>query len=184
MEKRVAKKVEQYQITFKKNIKEWFEQNNCVVINSQNSVFHDKDKDITSDFLKFIFDFDSISLTKEDFQKRKRVKNVVPQFERCTAKRATGEQCTRRKKEDSCFCGTHVKGTPHGIVEEDKNNVNINAKKIEVWVQEIKGINYYIDNENNVYYPDDIIASKPFPRKIGKWNYSEQEGYSIPELNI
>jgi hypothetical protein len=177
MEKRVAKKVEQYQITFKKNIKDWIDQNECVVMNPNND-------DITSEFLKFVFDFDSISLTKEDFQKRKRVKNIVPQFERCTAKRATGEQCTRRKKDDSCFCGTHVKGTPHGIVEENVNDETLNAKKVEVWVQEIKGINYYIDNENNVYYPEDIISNKNFPRKIGKWIYDDDNGYSIPELNL
>lgn len=177
MEKRVAKKVEQYQITFKKNIKQWFDENNCTVISND-------DNDITSDFLKYVFDFDSIALTKEDFQKRKRVKNVVPQFERCIAKRATGEQCTRRKKEDSCFCGTHVKGTPHGVVEEDANDDTLNAKKVEVWVQEIKGINYYIDNENNVYLPEDIISNKNFPRKIGKWTYNDNDGYSIPELNL
>ena len=40
----------------------------------------------------------------------------VPSSERCMAKRANGEQCTRRKKQDSCYCGTHTKGTPHGTV--------------------------------------------------------------------
>lgn len=177
MEKRVAKKVEQYQITFKQNIKDWFSENNSYVVSKDNT-------DITSEFLKFVFDFDSLNLSKEDFQKRKRVKNIVPHFERCTAKRATGEQCTRRKKEDSCFCGTHIKGTPHGIIEDNDTNETLHAKKVEVWVQEIKGINYYIDSENNVYYPEDILSNKNFPRKIGKWTYNDTDGYSIPELNL
>ena len=40
----------------------------------------------------------------------------VPSSEKCQAKRSNGIQCTRRKKQDSCYCGTHIKGTPHGTV--------------------------------------------------------------------
>ena len=40
----------------------------------------------------------------------------VPSSEKCNAKRANGTQCTRRKKQDSCYCGTHIKGTPHGTI--------------------------------------------------------------------
>ena len=82
-------------------------------------------------------------LSKEDFQKRKRVKNVVPQFERCGAKRANGEQCTRRKKDDSCFCGTHVKGTPHGEVSTTDDGL----KGIEVSVvSRLQPYHYPCDN--------------------------------------
>ena len=59
---------------------------------------------------------------KEDFIKRKRIKNIVPNYERCIAKRANGEQCTRRNKNGEQFCGTHIKGTPHGII--DINNTS------------------------------------------------------------
>ena len=50
--------------------------------------------------------------------KRKRVKNVVHLSDRCCAKRANGEQCTRRRKDTTTeYCGTHLKGTPHGICD-------------------------------------------------------------------
>ena len=94
------------------------------------------------------------------------------------AKRANGEQCTRRKKDGSCFCGTHIKGTPHGVVDDSKET-NTTGKKVEVWVQEIKGINYYIDAEKNVYLPEDIISNSKRPRVIGTW---EKQGDSIQFL--
>ena len=169
MERRLQKKLETHQLSFKDNIKEW------VVVNLSNV-----DNDNISKLLTFIYDYPNLCLTKEDFQKRKRVKNTVPQFERCTAKRANGEQCTRRKKDGSCFCGTHIKGTPHGVVD-DSNAPSQQVKKVEVWVQEIKGINYYIDSDKNVYLPEDIISNSKSPRVIGQWEKNDEE-YSIPNI--
>ena len=37
----------------------------------------------------------------------------MPYFDRCVGKKASGEQCTRRKKDNYDLCGTHIKGTPH-----------------------------------------------------------------------
>ena len=37
-------------------------------------------------------------ITPKDYEKRQRTKNVVPLYERCKAKRANGDQCTRRKR--------------------------------------------------------------------------------------
>lgn len=169
MERRLAKKIETHQISFKNDIKEW-------VIKNLSNI----DNDDTRKLLTYIYDYPNLSLTKEDFQKRKRVKNTVPQFERCTAKRASGEQCTRRKKNGSCFCGTHIKGTPHGVVD-DSDEPAQQVKKVEVWVQEIKGINYYIDSDNNVYLPEDIISNSKSPRVIGNWELNDGE-YSIPNM--
>lgn len=175
MERRVSKKIEHHQVAFKDAIKQWFETNEVQLIRKAGG------GDAKSDFLKFVYDYDGLSLTKEDFQKRKRVKNVVPHFERCTAKRANGDQCTRRKKEGSCFCGTHVKGTPHGVVAQDGESSK-EVVKIEVWVQEIKGINYYIDSNKNVYRPEDIIGNRPAPKVIAKWK-KEGDEYTIPAFN-
>ena len=178
MEKRVTKKVEEYQVEFKDNIKKWLKDRDLLVVKEN---WSDGNDDDTSEFLKFIYDYNSLQLTKDDFQKRKRVKNVVPHFERCTAKRANGEQCTRRKKPGVCFCGTHVKGTPHGVILEDDNNI-VQLKKVEVWIQEIHGINYYIDSNNNVYRPEDIISNKESPSVIARWKLDEQNNYCIPEF--
>lgn len=175
MERRITNKVESHQVKFKETIREWFEDNDSHIL--QNGA------DKTSDFLKFVFDQDALTFTKEDFQKRKRVKNVVSHFERCTAKRANGEQCSRRKRQDSCFCGTHAKGTPHGVSESGKSEVS-NVKKIEVWVEEIKGINYYIDSYNNVYRAEDIVENKTSPAIIAKWKVDDKGAYSIPAFDM
>lgn len=169
MEKRISAKVDAHQLGFKNSIKDWVE----AKINPENENDYKQ-------LIQYVFDFENVVLQNEDFQKRKRVKNAVPQYERCDARRANAEQCTRRKKEGSCYCGTHVKGTPHGIIVGDGKPVD-EAKKIEVRVQEIKGINYYIDDNKNVYLPEDIISSRQPPRRIGKWVLDNGE-YSIPDL--
>ena len=124
MERRVAKKVEQHAVDFKTAIKDYLSSHNLAVVEQENGV------DRTSDFLKYVFDYAGVEFAKEDFQKRKRVKNVVPHCDRCVARRATGEQCTRRKSGDGPFCGTHAKGTPHGVHSSDAEVPNP-AKKVE-----------------------------------------------------
>lgn len=183
MERRIVNKVDTYQVNFKNAIKEWLSENKCNTINKNGD-------DKSSDFLQFVYDYAGIGITKEDFQKRKRVKNQVPHCDRCIAKKAEGDkQCTRRKKDES-FCGTHIKGTPHGVIAlknmEETDANPITTQKVEVWVQEIKGINYYIDAVNNVYKSEDIISNKTSPSIVAKWALTEGESgiYTIPEFNI
>ena len=85
-----------------------------------------------------------------------------------------------KKKGEHAFCGTHIKGTPHGLIDIGLRQIPV--KKIEVWVQEIKGIHYYIDENNNVYLPQDIISNTKSPRVIGTWILLENGDYSIPNL--
>jgi hypothetical protein len=127
-----------------------------------------------------IFNYEPFELTKEDFLKRKRVKNMVPVYDRCFAKRASGEQCTRRKKEGCNFCGTHAKGTPHGKIS-DQIPVN-NKTRVEVFATEIQGIVYYIDKNNNVYDPQDVLANLENPKIIAKCK-KENDVYSIDLLH-
>jgi hypothetical protein len=191
MEKNLNKKVQEYQLSFKNDIKKWLEDTKTSIV-TNNSVDNK-----TSDFLKFVFDYTSFELTKSDFQKRKRAKNIIPQQEKCIAKRANGVQCTRRRKQsDVLMCGTHLKGTPHGVCSEDDthntNDTNVNyaqknilqTTKVEIWIQEIKGINYYIDNVNNVYRTEDIISNKQNPDIIAKWKLNGNDKYTIPEFGI
>ena len=58
------------------------------------------------------------------------------------------------------------KRTPHGKVNSEVATTNI--KKRDVWTQDIGGIIYYIDSENNVYNSNDIMRSKVSPTVIGK----------------
>jgi hypothetical protein len=132
--------------------------------------------------LEYIYDYPPLEFTKEDFEKRRRIKNQVPLSERCMAKRANDEQCTRRKKPECDFCGTHAKGTPHGTVTDIVNTVI--TKNVELWIQEIKGINYYMDGNKNVYSTEDVIMGVPMPAIVGRAQVTENGSYSIPELGI
>lgn len=175
MENRLNKKVEQYLTEFKESIK--------VKLVSSNIDTHK-----INDIIAEVLDYPRLTFEKEDFSKRKRSKNVVPYHERCCAKRANGEQCTRRKRGLSQFCGTHSKGSPHGSFE-NVNDVNKNDnKKIEVFTKDIKGIIYYLDNSDNVYDASDVISNKLNPRIIAKYTKQiDNDGsyvYSIPEYNI
>ena len=175
MEQRINKKIETHQLTFKQAIQEWIVTKDIRMMSRDGTNY-------LSNFMQFIFDYENIILDKNDFIKRKRLKNVVPSFERCTACRASGEQCTRRRKDGLAFCGTHVKGTPHGFVANIDNNEKVSTNNLHVWVQDIGGIQYYIDSNNNVYMPADILTSSNNPRKVGTWRLTESGEYIIPEF--
>jgi hypothetical protein len=170
MERRLNKKLEAYISLFKDNIRD-----------KATKMGMNKDENINQ-ILQYVYDYERLTFSKEDFQKRKRVKNFVPIYDRCCAKRASNEQCTRRKKEGSEYCGTHLKGTPHGIVDTQNEQKNT-THKVEVYAQDIQGIVYYIDKNNNVYQAEDIAMNKVNPKIIAKY-VKTGDVYSIPEFNI
>ena len=98
------------------------------------------------------------------------------------AKRANGEQCTRRRKGELQFCGTHSKGTPHGIANAEKTYEEQN-RNVELVAQEIRGIVYYIDRFGNVYNRKMYYNPK---KTLGYCKYvkDEQGYYSIPQLGL
>ncbi len=134
--------------------------------------------DITGDSIMHnLWQLPPLQLKESDYQKRQRAKNVVPLYERCIAKRANGEQCTRRRREGATFCGTHAKGTPHGTINMD--SVETPLQKVNVWLEEIAGISYYIDDKGNVYNPQDVYQNKINPRKIHKYEKKDDDTYHI-----
>jgi len=152
MEKRIKQRVTDYIGNLKKEFQEYITQ-----LDINDSVKHQ--------LYNYIHDYTTLELTKDDFVRRKRVKNVVPLYDRCRAKRANGEQCTRRKKEGETYCGTHTKGQPHGVITENETHVSV--KKIVVKAQDIRGIIYYVDEDKNVYDPYDIMNGVKNPRILG-----------------
>lgn len=171
MERRINKKIENYISDFKDNVKQ-----------KASELGMTKDPNL-SQLVQFIYDYDRLALGKEDFMKRKRVKNVVHLSDRCCAKRANGEQCTRRRKDNTTeYCGTHLKGTPHGICDLDEEE-KPQGQKVEVWAQDIQGIVYYIDKASNVYQVEDIMQGKVNPKIIAKY-IKVGETYMIPQFNI
>ena len=169
MEKRINKKIDLYLSEFKDYVKE--------------KVLQLGIKDESNQLLQHIYDYERLVLVKDDFMKRKRVKNTVNLFDRCCAKRANSEQCTRRKKNDYEYCGTHMKGTPHGIIENTGEEEIVTNQKVEVWAQDIQGIIYYIDANYNVYQTEDIFVNKSNPKIIAKYVKNEDH-YSIPAFGL
>ena len=172
MERRINKRITEYVTEFKEDIKTKAIQ--LGLASNPNM----------GQLVQYICDYERLVLNKEDFLKRKRVKNVVHLADRCCAKRANNEQCTRRRKDDtSLYCGTHMKGTPHGICSSDDNDTP-SGQKVEVWAQDIQGIIYYIDKAGNVYQAEDIIVNNVNPKVIAKYVKTGIDSYSIPEFNI
>ena len=158
MERRIQKKIDEHHTALLNKIKE---------LTNDNSI-----KSILNNY-------QSCKLDKNDFIKRKRTKNNVDLSCRCCANRANGEQCTRRRKDGSQFCGTHIKSQPNGITDENPHTNKIQYKK-EVWAQDINGIIFYLDKEYNVYKPEDIMANKTNPTILCKYKYnSETDRYSL-----
>jgi hypothetical protein len=130
--------------------------------------------------IQYILDYPHFTLETQDLQKRKRTRNSVPICERCIANRANDTQCTRRKQQGFEYCGTHMKGQPYGVVEQGIVVTNkILIKNVEIWNEEINGIHYYIDNNENVYKTEDILSNKQNPTVITKYTLVNGK-YTIP----
>jgi hypothetical protein len=157
MEKQLNKQIEQYLAAFKDSIR-----NKMLELEfAQNPQ--------TNSLLEFIYEYDRLIINKDELSKKKRVKQDIETEKRCSAYRADTKQCTRRKKQGSEYCGTHVKGIPNGIVspEEECENHKHSSQKVEVVAREIDGIVYYIDDSQNVYKTEDVMNNIENPRQIG-----------------
>ena len=169
MEKRLNKKIEEYVTNFKDEIRKKITEIN----------FEDKRK--IAEMVEFVYDYNRLTLQRDDFIKRKRVKNSIPVLNRCIAKRANGEQCTRRRKVECEFCGTHSKGTPHGLITNTLS-IEDTIQKLDVFAEDVNGIIYYIDKFNNVYKTEDILEGKSNPQIIAKC-VKTNDVCTIPDLH-
>ena len=163
MEKRVIQKVKDHITKLK---------NDIVQNISDLKVKHEEGEAINSDdmdvLIRKVYESVSIEFTDTDFTKRSRTKNTVPIEERCSALRANEDRCTRRRKNGIDFCGTHEKGQPHGVVQEETTSGATFDKK-DVWAQDFGGIIYYIDMDNNVYKTEDVMNNETDPTIIARW---------------
>lgn len=202
MERRIGAKIDSYTIAFKDEVASKLRDLNAAVaaVSNEKHETGDKDKDqqmqnqqtqnkqvdgLFKQIISFVYDYEKLKLTKEDFMKRKRVKNIVPSQYRCHAKRANGEQCTRKKKAGCDYCGTHTKGVPSSIMDDaadGSSSAIVSQQNVNVWVQNIKGIEYFIDSKNNVYKHEDVIDNTANPQIIAKCSKNETGLYSIEFL--
>ena len=177
MDKLVNEKSCSYIHTMKSSFKELYKDKKIEELSK------DELKSLTYQMINFMEDYSILEFNSSDFLKRKRVKNIVPQYDRCIAKIANMKQCTRRKKAKSDLCGTHLKGVPHGTLED----IDIGPKttKVTVTAHDIKGIYYYLDDSGNVYDTADIVQGKNDPRVVAKYIKNQENGtLHIPEYNI
>ena len=177
MEKRINDKARAYVTEFKEAIRA-----RVLALN-----FGEESGSKVNDLLELVVEYDRLCYEKDDFIKRKRVKNSIPTENRCVAKRANGEQCTRKRRADCEFCGTHYKSTPPGSVSENTEvpieELNEKQRQIEVVAEDIGGIVYYLDAFGNVYNTEDVIRGKDNPQIVAR--YSKTEGkYQIPEFGL
>lgn len=171
MDKKINKKLDAYISGFKTDIRTKADE---LGITNNHEV---------SRLLTYIYEYNRLTFGKEDFMKRKRNKLGINVCERCIAKRSNGEQCTRRKKSDSEFCGTHVKGIPHGVCEQINIPHPSTLNKIEVRVQDINGIMHFIDSNQNVYQTEDVLMEKKNPKIIGRCIMNDEEEYEVVYIN-
>jgi hypothetical protein len=173
MDKVINKRIKSFVTDFKSHIKK-------ITL----STFPDEDETKINAFLQEIYNYECLTLTKEDISKRKRIKNAIPGCNRCIAKRANGEQCTRKQKEGYEYCGTHVKGIPHGIISNKEDALNgVELVRAEVVAKDIHGIVYYVDQYNNVYKTEDILNEKKNPEVIAKCEVINGE-YAIRKFGL
>ena len=183
MERRLNGKLDNYIINFKTEIAKRLQEIVDGLDNIKSEVINDT-RARCNELAGFVYNYEKMRLNKDDFMKRKRVKSIVPIYDRCCAKRASGEQCTRRKKEGEVYCGTHIKGTPHSVMEEPTTEIPTTKNvKVDIWAQDIKGIIYYIDKSGNVYDTEDIMKIDKHPKRvIAKYVQDGAGIYSIPSM--
>jgi hypothetical protein len=191
MERRLNQRIEDYLIEFKNQIAgriqtivQGIEETGGAGAGLGNNFMMNDVKSKCNSLAAFVYNYEKIKVGKDDFMKRKRVKSIVPIYDRCCAKRASGEQCTRRKKEGESYCGTHIKGTPHSVMEENVAEPSTPKNvKVDIWAQDIKGIIYYIDKVGNVYDTEDIMKIDKYPKRIiAKYAQDAKGNYSIPSI--
>ena len=88
------------------------------------------------------------------YKKRSRTINEVNKLKQCRAKRADGKQCSRQRKEGQDYCGTHIKGCPHGTYKIKQET----REELKLSIIDYKGIPYYVDlKTGNVYASEKVM---------------------------
>lgn len=85
----------------------------------------------------------------------------------CIAICANNSQCSRLKKNGCNYCGTHDKSIKLSITAMSSNSTNKKIEQIEVYVEDINGIVYYLDKNGNVYNTEDVLENRKNPCIIG-----------------
>ena len=101
--------------------------------------------------------------------KKPRKKNI--NLQKCWAKLESGCQCKRKQQTHTSYCKEHINNTSFGIITDnaDQTEINNNEKKstMNLFIQNINGIHYFVDEKQNVYKSESILAQNSQPKIIG-----------------
>ena len=114
-------------------------------------------EELENKYIKTIDNIDNL------MDKKKRKKNKqLEKCELCMAKKADRQQCTRRRKGNSEYCGKHQNNLKFGRVD-DEEKFNDTDKYIKARKEKIDGNDYLVDDDNIVYNFDRLN-----PQVLGK----------------
>ncbi len=68
-------------------------------------------------FQNYLSDIVVIKPEIEDTSSKKRIRKKIPQHLRCSALTSTHDQCSRKRKDDHQFCGSHLNSRNFGVVK-------------------------------------------------------------------
>lgn len=164
-------------LTLKENSKKF----NTGLINKLSSL-HIDDTTI-SEITNYIATQDLICYEKDEIEKSRRIKKTISSNEQCNAIRIDGNRCTRRKKFDSSFCGTHL--NCQFPMEEFIPPIDAICPIIDKIVSaiDVHGIIYYIDQDLIVYKTEDVLKGVIDPKIIGH-ALKKDDVYTIPSLGL
>lgn len=121
------------------------------------------------ELVKEIREGNNIDILK--YKKRSRTRNEVNKSKQCRAKRADGNQCSRQRKHGHDFCGTHIKGCPHGTYKK-KEDIK---KELKLSIIDSKGIPYYVDIKTGEVYGSESIMKGEGGVVVGYYDGKEVE---------
>ena len=146
-----------------KNVLNLYTQNLKVILDNISATYNINKTDLYNKYITT--DMLSSGLTKKR-KKQKISSNKVL----CMARKQDGNQCTRRPKESSEYCGKHIKNRKFG--RADNNNDNLVHKLADddnyvmTWIEQFNGKEYLVDN-NNIVYTNDINSPVIVGKKLG-----------------
>ena len=177
----INKRIDDYIVGFKNDIKSKLSSLNMI----RNTSSEDEQEKIR-EYMEFVFEYPKLVLEKSEFVTSKKksatetssgTTSTIPADMQCIAKRSDGIQCTRKKKKNCEYCGTHAKLELNQVL-----STTTTSQRMEVFAEDINGIIYYIDTFNNVYHTEDILEGKENPRIIAKAIRNHDNSFKIPDL--
>ena len=151
----------------------------CIIKKKMNDVINAIALDYNLDEQELITKYLPKNQIIQDDTKTKRKRKLIPKDDCCVGRKQFGEQCTRRKKDNSEFCGSHMKSLPYGRIDDSKdflckikgkrgrkkkNIYQNNDDYIETWLDKdlltSDNRDYLIDKDDNVYFDGNLVGKK------------------------